>query len=118
MQADEFRDIFETSKALVIDFTETWFKTHHSEKSVQSNTEYKLFHNNRRRCHNASVAIYVRSGIGTRVLFNTTGMQTGSLILESIYLLYKVLTSICEICKAPNAIEITDLEDIIGRSIY
>lgn len=109
---DEFRNYFEMTKCHIIVATETWFKKHTTNKSIEI-PGFTVVLNDRFRCRSGGVAIFVRVGINFRVVFKSANLKTEILLLELIFPHSKLLVG--GVYKAPSVDEITELGDVLSR---
>lgn len=107
---DIVRSIFDGSNAHVAIFSETWFKSHHSNKSI-SIPGFKVLRCDRKNKRGGGVAAYVRDGIKCKVVHTSIGCATEHLLLEIILPRSKIL--IFAIYKAPDVRDMSEFCNLI-----
>lgn len=105
---DEFREIFQESKAHIVVVSETWFKSYTSNKAVEVDGYY-LLRNDRLFRKSGGVAVCVKDGLKTSVIQKSLKLSTEYLFFELVFPSSKLL--IGAICKAPKVDDIAILDD-------
>lgn len=109
---DEFREIFQESKAHIIIVSETWCKGYISNKAVEVDGYY-LLRNDRCVRRSGGVAVYVKNGLKTNVVQKSLNLSTEYLFFELIFPNSKLL--IGAIYKAPRVDEIAVLDEVFAE---
>ncbi len=118
---DELRSVFVDTNAHAVSFSETWFKSYVSDKSVEMNG-YKLARCDRRLKRSGGVAIYVKNNVKFRVIASSQfkydlpvadRFMTDYLLIELIFPDVKILYGV--FYKAVNTNEFNVVADVINE---
>lgn len=107
---DGIRDIFAQVNVDVLIFSETWFKTSHSNNCIEI-PGYKVYRNDRFGRRGGGVAVFVKEYIRVKIVSISSNIGTEYLFLELIFPESKLL--VAAIYKAPDVDEISLLNDAL-----
>ncbi len=118
---DELRTVFHGVNAHAISFSETWFKSYNTNKSVEIE-EYNLVRCDRRLQKSGGVAIYLRKDVKFRIVASSTykydlqpneRFKADFLLVELVYPDVKILYGV--FYKAVKTNEVNVIDDVINK---
>lgn len=111
---DQFRRIFEGSKAHIVAASETWFKSYRTNLSVAMDG-YDVIRNDRHVRRSGGVVVYVKKGLKVKVVRVSKGIKSEYLFFEVIFPNFKILVGVYY--KAPGVDEIDEVDDILSELV-